>query len=186
MSVFEEIWRNNAWGEPTTPSGPGSSREATARLRGLLPALIWGLRPRRVLDAGCGLYGWLGRLPGYVGVDVVDGLIRQNQRAHPDVEFLHADICWDWLPPVDLVLCRDVLMHMSIVGGRAALENLRRTGATWLIATTFDEGCNTDVPDGEFYRIDLQAEPFAMGRPWCVLPDDWRWDDKVLGVWALA
>lgn len=201
MSVWDDIYQDHAWGGETE-SGPGASIESTRSIARHLRHLFAWWKPHRVLDAGCGVYHWQRciQVP-YVGVDVVEALVRRNQRDHaasmhrlgyrgtstyPEVEFLHADIRYDWLPPAEVVLIKDTMTHMSLVSGRRTLENVRRTGATWLIATTFDDGTNVDVADGDYYRTDLRAEPFALGKPWAVLDDTMYDAAKALGVWALA
>jgi len=123
-------------------------------------------------------------LPGYIGVDIVSPLINQNARWWPERGWLDVDICTARLPEVDLVLCRDVLMHLPLRDGAAALENFRRTHATWLVASSFDGGTNVDIPAGQHFPIDMRVEPFNLGRPWAVIEDDWRDERKYLGVWA--
>jgi hypothetical protein len=126
------------------------------------------------------------RLPGYIGVDVVPEAIEAARWNRSGRHFQVSDIRKDQLPTADLVICRDAMMHMPLADGLATLENFRRVFATWLVATTFDYGVNEDVPEGDFYHINLEAPPFSLGRPWMVIEDNWRHPDKLLGVWAIT
>lgn len=187
LTVWDEIFRDNRWGEPTTPSGPGATVAATMTVARILPELVAGIGARRVLDIGCGAMAWMPVFPGvdYIGVDIVAEMIEQNQQRRPELKFLHADARTTPLPRADIAICRHVMSHLSYRSARAMLDNMRRS-ATWLLATTFDEGRNVDVVDGGFYRIDLRAAPWVMGAPWMVIEDDFRWPDQFLGLWALT
>jgi hypothetical protein len=43
------------------------------------------------------------------------------------------DLVRDPLPRADAVLCRDCLIHLSLEEGRRAPENIRRSGAAYLL-----------------------------------------------------
>ncbi|MGJ4892986.1 class I SAM-dependent methyltransferase [Bradyrhizobium sp. HKCCYLS3077] len=80
-------------------------------------AFLCELGSPSVVDVGCGdfhvgsqLVDCAGR---YIGCDVVDFVIAQNRRKHPNVEFLVRDAVTDELPPGDVVLIRQVLQHLS-------------------------------------------------------------------------
>lgn len=189
--VFEDIYARNAWNGASTRSGPGSELGATALLRRVLPELVAGVRAMSVLDAPCGEGGWMPELPGYVGVDVAPSAIAEARRRHPDRRFEVADICADPLPTVDLVFSRDGLQHLPIPDGLAALENFRRTGATWLVCSTFEGGrTSARVRVGGYHEPDMEKPPFSLGRPWMVI-EDGAWVDrypyphKFVGVWTL-
>ena len=72
-----------------------------------------------------------------------------------------------------------------------ALDNVRRSGASWLITTTFGElQTNHDCEDGDWRPLNLCKPPFAWPAPVAVL--DERCDeagggyrDKSLGVWRV-
>ena len=62
---------------------------------------------------------------------------------------MHLDITRDRLPRVDLILCRDVLPHLSFADIARAVDNFKRSGATWLLTNTFvDRPRNDDIPTG--------------------------------------
>jgi SAM-dependent methyltransferase len=200
-AIFAEIYRGWSWGGDESASGPGSGLERTAGLRAALADVLSRLGTKVLLDAGCGDFHWMraADLPvrRYVGVDVVRGLIEANRRRHGTRtrrrRFVHADIVCDDLPRADLVLCRECLMHLSDAEVARAVGNLRRTGAPYLLATTFEAHDNVDIPTGDWRPINLQAPPFGFPAPVEAIPDvpiaegarD-LYADKRLSLWRFA
>lgn len=194
---FETIWRTNLWGADTSRSGLGSEADATRALRDKLQTLLRDLDITTLLDLPCSDYGWIDAadldLTAYVGGDIVRALIDDHQTrfATPDgrIAFRHLDLCSDALPMMDAVLCRDCLVHLSFANIARALDNIRRSGCRYLIATTFpDHGENQDIEDGDWRLLNMALAPFALGPPLVLLNEDCRessgaYDDKALGVW---
>ena len=186
--VFAEIHRNNLWREPETVSGGGSTLEFTKRLRVMLPKIIRQFGIGSLLDAGCGDWHWMSRLKldiQVIGVDIVSELIAQNQARYGG-DFRVMDIIHDELPKTDAILCRATLFHLSNAHVAAALENFRRSGAGWLIATTHPRIAeNVDIRDGDWRRLNLQIYPFFLPEPEFIKPDG-PGDDGCLAVWRLT
>jgi SAM-dependent methyltransferase len=196
--VFRRIYAGHEWGSGESVSGPGSGVARTADLRRELAELLVELRIETMLDAGCGDFHWL-RLPAlpvrrYIGVEVVPELAADVARrfAQHGREFICADITWDRLPQADLVLCREVLVHFPDEDVVRALQNLRRTGARWLLTTTFaDREQNEPIPLGAWRTLNLEAPPFDLPPPVRALPDLPLVDrenylDKRLALWEFA
>lgn len=196
-AAFTEHYRSRGWLEPETVSGRGSSLERTATIRRELPGLFRDLGVRSVLDAGCGDFHWFRtleiELDSYTGIEVVEELAAANQeRDGTDRRrFVSLDITRDDLPRVDLILCRDVLVHLKNRHVRAALENFRRSGSSYLLATTFTgDHPNEDAPLGGWRPLNLERPPFGLGPPLRLISEresveDPRYLDKSLGLWAL-
>lgn len=188
--VFTSIYRRNAWNGRETRSGPGSGTEATAALREWLPEVLEELGVGSVLDGGCGEATWQPELPGYIGADIVREAVLAARKRHPERTYVLADICRDDLPRTDAVFCRDALQHLSLADGLAALQNFRRSGAKWLIASSHQGEVNRDVPSGGWYPSNLEASPFWLGKPARTLFDG-RWESqdryphKIIGAWEL-
>jgi SAM-dependent methyltransferase len=193
---FQRIHDTNLWGAAESISGLGSELDATAVLRAELPDLLRQLGVRRLLDAPCGDGGWIATADlgvSVTGVDVVPDLIEALQRrGDPNRDYLLADVTCDPLPPADAILCRDCLVHFSFANIAGAIENFRRTGATWLITTTFPEWqTNVDCEDGDWRALNFERAPFEWGVPRELLNEncmeaDGGWRDKSLGVWRLS
>jgi hypothetical protein len=96
------------------------------------------------------------------------------------------------LPAADLIVCRDGLVHLSFADARAAIENFRRSGSRYLLATTFVQRSeNRDVPTGGWRVLNMQAPPFSFPAPLTTIDErcvhsDGIYRDKRLGLWELA
>ena len=133
----------------------------------------------------------------YIGADIVPEIIAQNieRYAAADREFIVCDVVNEVPPRADLVLCRDCLVHLSHDEIHAVLENFRRSGATWLLTTTFtnrDE--NWEIETGDWRPINLELAPYNLPAPVELLneqsneidPNLGAFPDKSLGLWHLG
>jgi len=120
--VFQEVYQRAMWGGEVGEfcSGPGSDSDAAALYAVGIAELIATRGIRSVVDLGCGDFCVAGRLlsgsdVGYIGVDVVEPLIRQNIANHRSsrVDFACLNIITDALPDGELCLIREVLQHLS-------------------------------------------------------------------------
>jgi SAM-dependent methyltransferase len=195
---FQRIHDTNLWGAEASVSGLGSEIDATAELRAELPALLRRLEVTSLLDAPCGDGGWIARTDLGVrvtGLDIVPDLIaalrERAGRGEIAGDYRLADITADPLPRCDAVLCRDCLVHFSFANIERAVENFRRSGARWLITTTFpDWQENRDCEDGDWRALNFERAPFLWGAPTELLNENCTeagggWRDKSLGVWRL-
>ena len=196
---FQRIHDTNLWGAPQSASGLGSELNATAVLRTELPRLLKKLGAASLLDAPCGDAGWINRAGlgvRYVGVDIVPALVEglQARAAAGKIsgEYGLADITTDALPRCDAVLCRDCLVHLSFANIARAVANFRRSGAAWLIATTFPEWrTNAECEDGDWRALNFERAPFEWGPPVELVNENCQeagggWRDKSLGVWRVS
>jgi SAM-dependent methyltransferase len=198
QDVFSRIYSAREWGDSESLSGPGSGLARTRGLREALPGLLRELDVGRLLDAGCGDFYWLriAELPvrEYVGVDVVPDLISRlvDMYSRPGRWFVHADITRDRLPLADFVLCREVLMHFPDEDVLAAITNMKRSRARWLLTTTFVERTANEVIElGAWRPLNLEAPPFNFPTPLRMFEDiplvDYeRFRDKRLALWELS
>ncbi|MDD4050969.1 MAG: class I SAM-dependent methyltransferase [candidate division Zixibacteria bacterium] len=192
---FTRIFRRNTWGDADSISGTGSSLIQTEAVRQVLPSLVRELNCRSLLDIPCGDFFWMksvGLDVEYIGGDIVDELIGNNQRRYGGEgrRFMHLDLLQDTLPEVDLILCRDCLVHFSYKHIFQALRNIKRSGIRYLLTTTFVErDRNEDIPTGGWRPVNLQRPPFNFPAPMELIdeqcPDD-GYRDKHLGLWKTA
>jgi hypothetical protein len=196
---FQRIHEVNLWGAASSVSGLGSEHDATLVLRTELPGLMARLGATSLLDAPCGDAGWIARCGlgvRIIGIDIVPALIARLQAEAATGQrrgvYAVADFTCDPLPRCDAILCRDALVHLSSANITRAVENFRRSGARWLIATTFpDWQNNRDCEDGDWRALNLQHQPFGWPAPVELLNENCDeagggWRDKSLGVWPLA
>jgi len=170
--IFSNIYSGNLWGDAESVSGPGSNRDRTAAFRAELPPLLEACGVRTLLDAPCGDFNWMRELPWkldrYIGIDIVREIIDRNQSAYGTATrtFMRLDIVTDPLPKADAIVCRDCLVHFSLADIRQALLNFERSGAGYLLATTFPraEG-NSDIQTGGWRPVNLERPPFNFPPP---------------------
>lgn len=194
---FARIYATNLWGADESRSGLGSASDATRTLRAAIPDVLRAVGARSLLDAPCGDFGWLSHVDlggvAYIGADIVPALIERNTTLFADERrrFVHADLTRDALPAADVVLCRDCLVHLSFANITRVLENIRRSGASFLLTTTFTaHAANEDIVDGDWRVLNLERAPFNLPAPMAVIVEDCveghgDYADKSLGLWRV-
>jgi 2-polyprenyl-3-methyl-5-hydroxy-6-metoxy-1,4-benzoquinol methylase len=167
-------------------NGSGSSPEKTAAL----PAAIWSLiadyEIASILDFGCGEISWMKPFATtaeiiYTGVDVVPEVIEANRALGLNASFavLDEDLI---LPACDLVLCRDVLAHLSNATAIETLRRLKESGSRWLLTTHRATASNRDALNGGFRPLNLCKMPFNFPAPRLVIPEGH--ESKELALWS--
>ena len=121
----------------------------------------------------------------YIGADIVRDLILDNSGKYPGTEFIELNVLSDLLPPVDSWFARDLMIHFPDEAVRTALDQFRRSGIRYLLATTYPNApCNTDIKYGQVRHLNLCAPPFSLPPPFEILRED---DDpqtgRVIGAW---
>jgi len=196
--AFTRIYERNLWGGDESRSGLGSAIDATRVVRTALPELLRAVGATTLLDIPCGDFGWLSHADlgalRYTGADIVQALVDRNTELFADAgrQFVRLDLTSDRLPASDVVLCRDCLVHLSFANIGRAFENLKRSGSTYLLTTTFTElDENVDIEDGDWRALNLERPPFSLSRPMALIVEECTegagtYADKSLGLWALA
>jgi len=192
-SVFRTIYRKRTWGGASA-SGGGSDLSRTTAVRAALPALLREIGVRTMLDAPCGDYHWMSHVrldvASYVGVDIVPELISENRRRYAtgNISFVEADIRKDPLPRADLILCRDCMVHLSHEDIFRCLQNFKRSGSTYLLATTHpgEVRRHWNIITGMWRPLDLQLPPFNFPEPLRLLDDHGDDDSVFVGKKCLA
>jgi hypothetical protein len=194
--VFTDIYRTNRWGSDETRSGPGSELQRMKRVIGRLGELIKELDVHSILDAPCGDFNWMRYVDlhgaDYLGGDVVAELVEANRARHraPGRDFQLLDFTTQPVPRVDLILCRDALVHFSYQHVVEALTRFRESGSRYLLTTTFARTpANTDIRTGWWRPINLCLAPFGLPEPLRVIGDDESddfYEDKALALWDLG
>jgi SAM-dependent methyltransferase len=190
-AVFSDIYRQNAWADPESVSGRGSTLARTEVIRRELPSLLRSVGARSLLDAPCGDFNWMRYVAlgdiAYIGADVVPELIARNrdlERA-PGRVFAVLNITRDQLPQVDVILCRDCFIHFSYRDIDAAIANFKRSNSRYLLATTHVSVTeNTDIQTGGWRSVNLQLPPFNFPPPGRLIIEDTELG-KGLGMWKL-
>lgn len=175
--TFTTIYSTRAWHSKESISGNGSELIQTKQLIEELPVLFKKYNIQSILDIPCGDYNWMQHVDktniNYIGADIVEELISLNTEKYPDVNFMHLDLTKSELPTVDLILARDVFVHMTYETIVSALENIIKSGAKYLLTTSFTGlNLNTDLPqNGDWRCLNLLAAPFRF-KPIYLINED--------------
>lgn len=190
---------NNNTDQPK--SGTGSILSQTATIVREIPKLLKITNTKTFMDSPCGDFNWmqhakLGTIK-YIGANIVDDLIDKNNSLYKNEyrEFLKRDIVIDDLPKVDVILCRDCLVHLPLDDIFAAIRNFIKSGSKYLLTTNFTKerpATNMEVPFTKYQwrPINLTISPFNFPKPLVVINEkctevDGQFDDKNLSLWKL-
>lgn len=196
-SVFTDIRSRNRWGGADSVSGTGSDLLQTRVVRNELPLVCREYGVLSMLDIPCGDYHWMKHVDfeaiDYTGADIVTDLIRGNsQYETANVHFCKLNLICDKLPRVDLIFCRDCLVHLSFSDAIAALHNMCDSGSKYLLTTTFTGRLrNHDIVTGAWRTLNLDLAPFSLPAPLKIINEecaegDRAFSDKSLGLWRLG
>ena len=165
--IFKMIYHTHVWGDAETVSGRGSKYEFTHSLREELPKLFTKYQIKSILDIPCGDFNWMKTIDlqniDYIGADIVEELVKicVQKYSSENISFKTLDMSIDTLPKVDLILCRDGLGHLSESLALNTLQNFRKSGSKYLLATSFlSISENVDIVTGYFRKINIGIEPF--------------------------
>lgn len=165
---FENIYNRNIWSSNGySRSGSGSTLEATRNVREQLPKILRELNASNLYDVGCGDFFWMKEvdLPcSYIGLDLVHGIIEENREKYVGKgrSFLCHDAVEEPLPAeADVVLCREVLFHLSFEHGKRLIRNVLDSNVRYLLFTTTEQiDNNMDIRTGEFRNVNLNCSPY--------------------------
>ena len=198
VDIFTDIYRNNAFGGKDSVSGPGSDVDQTTVITSELPALFNALNISTILDIPCGDFYWMKSVDlnniDYTGADIVKELIQNNSAkyARDGVRFQYLNLIKDKMPKVDLIFCRDCLVHFSFSDIGLALDNVCNSQSEYFLTTTFTgRKDNHDIVTGQWRPINLELFPFGLTKPLKIINEgctegDGAYGDKALGLWRIA
>lgn len=193
--LFAGFYRDNVWGDAESRSGNGSSLAATAGLVEALPSLLRDLGVTSLLDVPCGDFVWMQTVDlagiDYTGADLVGEMVAELQAAHgrDGRRFVRLDVIEDSLPPVDAVLMRDLLLHLTHAQGRRALANVKRSGARWLLTSQYPTvTANPEIEMGQHRFPNLTLPPYNLPAPARLIEETPMPGEpaKVLAVWPTS
>jgi hypothetical protein len=197
-AIFSNYYKTNKWGDLESRSGCGSNLQVTQTLREALPSFLRDHQIQSMLDAPCGDFNWMKDVDlrgiDYIGVDIVPAVIEDNARRYgtPRREFKVIDLCVGSLPKVDLILCRDGLVHLSDEDALEVVRQFKESGSTYLLATTFPaRDSNNNIATGMWRPLNLRRKPFCFPEPILIFNEGYtgqqgRYADKSLALWRIA
>jgi len=195
--IFTNIYDTRAWHSKESISGNGSELSQTKQIINELPFLFKKYNITSMLDIPCGDFNWIQYVNldnvKYIGADIVEDLIITNQTKYPNFEFRHLDLTKSELPQVDLILARDVFVHMTYNTIIMALHNIINSGCKYLLTTSFT-GMNSNrdlAVDGDWRPLNLLIEPFRFKPIYlinedCTEGDNNQHNDKCLILFEIS
>jgi SAM-dependent methyltransferase len=169
---FSDIYANGLWGrdkDGQAISGPGSTLSQGLPFIQYVQNLVDTHEIRSVVDLGCGDWvlakeiNW--RKSDYLGIDVVKSLVQKNQALYGSdtIHFLQLDAGSEEIPAGDLLICKDVLMHLPDVDVFHILAESKKFKYCLFINDINPfSSINTDIPTYGFRALDLTKPPFNL------------------------
>jgi hypothetical protein len=185
---FTTLFVKERWVSEESASGPGSDRRSdqVAHALRVLAEVAEAHDIRSMADIPCGDFNWIGDFLtarpriAYVGYDIVDDLIAQNRKRHPEQRFEALDITAQVPPAVDLIFSKDLINHLFDRDVWAALDNMVASGSRWLLITsnTGAENSELELMTPRSSRLlDLRAAPWGFPEP--------TYADHYLSLWRI-
>ncbi len=195
---FSRIYSSHGFGGQISRSGEGSDLIQTTQIRQALPGLLKEYNIRSFLDAPCGDWYWMKELDlgvdRYIGIDIVEDLIESNrEKFETDSRIFQClNMVEDQLPEVDLVFCRDCLVHLTFSDALKVIFNFKRSKSRYILTTTFtDRERNVDLRGKDVWRtLNMCLPPFNFPAPVKLINEKCteannQFTDKCLGLWRL-
>jgi SAM-dependent methyltransferase len=180
LEIFTDYYRQNYWGNEESRSGKGSTRENASLIVERFPWLIKKLDIKSILDLPCGDMNFMKLIDfegvKYTGVDIVEDIIECNKKLFPQHQFLHLDAQSDPLPQTDLVICRDLLIHLPNISVNKILKNIVNSSSKYLLVSHYLQQfgpvpLNGEIQTGQFRAVNLTLPPFSLPVPTLMLPE---------------
>lgn len=168
--VFAAIYRENLWRNPESRSGWGSTlagENGTEKIRQGIAQISEQYNISTIVDVPCGDFNWFRAIElrgaTYLGVDIVPDLIARNRElfGSDNISFICQDLA-EWVPPAaDLIIVRDLLIHLTNNQATACLRNIVGSGARLLLVSNYAQVCrNEDTFTGGLRLYNLFRPPF--------------------------
>ncbi len=178
---FSYIYNNSYWKNQTngSRSGSGSNVSSTKNIILELNKLIKEKNIKSILDIPCGDWNWMQKLNlknvSYLGGDIVDEIIKENniKFSSDRIKFESIDIIFDKLPDSDLIIIRDLLVHLKDNEIFDFFKNIKKSNFKYIAITSFDHILqNTKgTIDDNWRPLNLTIAPFYLRQPEIKLDD---------------
>ena len=193
--LFTQIYETNFWQSHETVSGPGSELRVTCKMRQELSALLKRFNITAIADAPCGDCNWMRFVDigdcRYTGYEIVEKLIERNTKLFGHAkEFKHHNLIEDIIEKVDLIICRDMLAHLTDEQIFKVLRNFKASGSKYILVTTNADAQENTVIErpGDWRKLNLELPPFNFPRPLAIINEEtpFHWErGKQLALWFL-
>jgi hypothetical protein len=152
--------------QPGIDDRGSSSLIGTQKLRDDILKLLEKYNIRSIFDGGCNDCKWASSLAQYIdyqGGDIAPGLIAEAWHWYPYLNINIHDVTTDPFPPVELVMIRDVAIHLNNQDKQRVIKNWLDSNIPFLLTThNIDQEQNTDFD----YADEFPVSPVN----WCLMP----------------
>jgi len=198
-SYFNRVFRRNLFNGKESLSGEGSSLTSTVVIRREIPKLVEKFKIRTILDVPCGDMFWIRHILDtsitYTGADISSLAIKENRKKFSLLTFQVMDAVKEIPNTYDLIISRDLLVHLPLAHCKQVLWNFCESGSRYLLTTTFpDRVQNTELSYSgrvvQWRPLNLAVEPFNLPLPLAVIIEecvegDGNFSDKSLALYDL-
>lgn len=180
--LFNEQYRpeGGVWNETTclvnnkieTYSGPGSLLHNNDNLIKNLPIFFKNHNIGSIIDVPCGDFNFMRKIISqndkinYLGLDISENAIKMCKKYESqNIKFKVYDITNPEikLNDVDLIICKDLLLHLSFSDIKNVLKNIENSNCKYFACSRYNNGniINKDQNSGLGCRIvEITKEPF--------------------------
>ena len=181
--IFTSIYKSNHWVQdddilPTeniSVSGHGSNTntEQFYNLEENLNKVIEIYNIKSILDVPCGDFLWMNEILknkkiNYLGVDIVDELIKNNKRKFKNnsIDFEVNDIAnFSSKKSFDLIIIRDLFIHIDNSDILKILDSIKLLDFKYIALNSYENDINENVTIGKHRKVNLLANPFNLKKP---------------------
>ncbi len=168
---YATIYKKALWGKNSSGighSGPGSTFENTEEYRTFLEHFIKSKKIKRVVDFGCGDWEFSQHINwnncSYTGYDIVKSVIENNilKYSNESCQFIHANGLDENFADADLLICKDVLQHLSYENIEKFLAQIHKFKYCLITNDINPNEENSDIRNGRYRPLDLSKSPFNL------------------------
>tara|TARA_Y100001963_G_C6768111_1_gene443388 strand:+ start:44 stop:601 length:558 start_codon:yes stop_codon:yes gene_type:complete len=181
--VFEKGWTSERVEQ--TVCGWGSEIEHTEQIRRLLPSILVSQNVKTFNDAGCGDLNWISTVDlgnvDYTGYDLVP-----RSKWNRPLKCLQMDISKNVMRKADMILCRDVFIHLPNETILEILDKFKQSSDLLLTTTFLDCESNEgriQEASTTYSKLNLELEPFNLDNPIVCIAEDYP--HKYTCLWRL-
>ena len=184
---FSYIYKSKYWKNMTNGSlsGGGSNEIATCQIKKELRLFIDDNNIKSIIDIPCGDWKWMSdfNLSGivYTGYDVVDGIIESNKSKYlnNNIDFYVKNLINESLPKTDLIIIRDLLVHLDESDIIKCLHNIDSSEFKYVGITNYPKlQTHKKRLLGDYLRLgdkwrplNFTISPFNLPQPDINIPD---------------